>query len=75
MKQKQISRYKVLIKAVWLLYRQFLTMCDSGEVACMANMTQTLQAQGHEIMWTNTSRTMREMMILISKVKTEKVKR
>lgn len=30
--QKHISWYKLLIKAVWLLYRQFLTICDGREV-------------------------------------------
>lgn len=35
-------QYELLIKAVWLIQRQSLTMCDSREVASMANRAETL---------------------------------
>lgn len=35
-------QYEMLIKAVWLIHTQSLTMCDSREVASMANRAETL---------------------------------
>lgn len=36
------NQYELLIKAVWLIQRQSLTMCDSREVASMDNRDETL---------------------------------